>query len=120
MTSVQIIDRHVQCPSCSCTFAVRRGTRGEGAQYVHNWKKIPSRIMAIKAHWQQLPSKPYSKIRLRSVLQMRGLFMSEYAFAARISEMLGLGMIRVATKEERQTVDYTTKAPMYVLKEHDV
>ena len=118
--TVQIIDRHVKCPDCNHTFEVRQGKRGEGAQYVKKWTSIPSRIIAIRAHWKQLSKKPYTKAQIRAALQMRGLFISEAAWPGRLSEMLGLGMVRIISKEERSQYDHTTKAPMYVLKEHDV
>ena len=115
----QIRDNLVRCPNCSVDIPVRRqNPRGEGAAYVDEWKAVTTQIMNIMQCWlshSDLHDVPHTKVSLRETLATHGLTLSENACSARVSEMLGLGVIRLAGVERRETPHRTITSPRYRL-----
>ena len=117
--ATQINNRHVQCPSCNYTFRVKQAPRGSGAQYTKDWDHVPAQLLRIAQVWYayaDMQETPMTKVAAREHLARHAVCLTENAASARISELLGIGAIRVATPEERYNApDYTDKAPQYIL-----
>lgn len=115
----RIVDNLVRCPNCDTHFPVQRqNPRGEGAAYVNEWKAVPTQIMNMMQCWlshEDLSDVPHTKVSLRDTLAKHGLALSENASSARISELLGLGIIRLAGVERRETPHRTVTSPRYRL-----
>ena len=117
--TAQINNRIVECPECSFKFRVKQAPRGAGAQYVKEWDHVPAQLLRIAQVWYayaDMQETPMTKVAAREHLARHAVCLTENAASARISELLGIGAIRVATPEERYNApDYTDKAPQYIL-----
>lgn len=105
----------VTCPSCECEFTPRRNKAGEGAQYVKDWKKLPDKLQRILAVWISKPTLRYevlTKDRIFTELIKAGLFIKEDPFNARISELLGLGLITMV-RYEKDSPHHNISIPKY-------
>lgn len=118
MKTATVYDRMVECPHCRETFEVQQAPRGSGATYVRKWEKIPPQLAGIMAAWisdQRMLTHAVTKVQARRMLAENGMTLTENAASARLSELLGLGMIRIAKREERETATYTGSAPQYMI-----
>ena len=114
--SVEIRNRHIQCPECKADITVRRGY-GTGATYVHEWDHLPKRCLDLLA---VIISKPnlwlyiHTKDELKDTIQ-DDLKISANALNARLSELVGLGILQMIRYGEDDHRHYTVKAPGYRL-----
>ena len=92
-----------------CTNVKR--TSGKGAGYVKNWKMLSNDLMKILSTWYNtdyMRNRGWEKKHLRSELQSHGVYINEDPMNARMSELLGLGLVVMRTKtkpEYRLVVD---------------
>ena len=113
-------DNTVICPQCSNEFPVhRQNPRGAGAGYVSDWTTLPRQHIKIILVWlshENLSEYPRSKVMIRDLLNRYStLNLSENACSARLSELLGLKIIKIADREDRDDPHHTTHEPRYVL-----
>ena len=86
---IKDIDVTIICPN------VRR-TSGKGAGYVKNWTVLTHDLMKILVTWNNesiMRGNPYEKKLLRKWLATRGCVINEDPMNARVSELLGLGLV---------------------------
>ena len=117
-TSVVIENRTVTCPHCHENFPVKRKAGG-GASYVNDWRKVPQKCLKILVVWisqTDMINTKFEKKDLRAKLADNGLHIKEDPFNARISELLGLGLVNTSINEKRiKDTHYTQKVPQYSL-----
>ena len=104
----------IECPNCHYQFTRQTG---KGASYAKDMKKLSLVNMKILVVWfsnKQLRDGCWEKKILRNELKNYGLEVSEDPFNARISELLGLGIIS-ATPQIKSSPTNTSRAPEYVL-----
>ena len=114
--STFIHDGIIICPCCHETIEVKRRV-GEGATYVHKWKQIPDKLMKVIRTWLytvELRHARMTKVQLRHRMINYGVDMTESSCSARVSELLGLGVITYHAGE-KQSPHYTTTPPKYSL-----
>lgn len=112
--SAQIHDGRITCPHCKHTVQVVR-KYGAGATYVGRWRALPVNCGKVLAVWvgSELRHVVATKKRLRDVLADNGLVLTPNACNARISELVGLGIVQM-TRYDTEHHD-TKHAPMYTL-----
>lgn len=106
----------ITCESCGHVQPVRRqNPRGSGASYVREWTRLPRQQMKILACWLSHDDEwgPITKVDLRRALGFCHIPLTENSSSARVCELLGLGLIRLAGVERRETPHRTTAAPRY-------
>ena len=117
--TVQINNRQVVCPACAHAFEVKHGPRGSGAAYVQDWDHVPSQLIKVMAVWMShtnLRDMPRTKVMARDMLNRYGdLGLTENAAGARISELLGLKVLKVKIAEDKDDPQHTRQAPEYML-----
>ena len=117
MSAVMIRNRHVECPECNHTFEVRR-TTGEGATYVKDWKSVPMRCQQVISLWLSYPdlaNRNVTKDYAYGYCVTAGLKTTAGAFFARVSELVGLGILKPTTTNDGSDIHDTTRAPKYRL-----
>lgn len=110
----------VTCPECDHEFIPIRNKCGEGAQYVKNWKTLPEQLGIILSLWLSVPelrNEPREKSELYHFFAIRGHFCKEDPFNARISELLGLGLISMS-RNKKSHPHKTITPPKYTLDIH--
>ena len=108
----------ITCPGCHLTFRALRARRGDGAQYVDEWHRIPAQLVKMLSVWlsdDTLRETPTTKRELRLRLANLNLTITENACAARVSELLGLRLIFIMEPERRPRPHDTESAPRYML-----
>lgn len=112
-------DRTVVCPSCGTTIQTKRAPRGTGAQYVQKWTHCGAKILAILGVWQadRRFQWPVTKNEAITIMQGHpGMTASTGSMYARLSEMIGLGLLRISDSEYKLPGSHdTAKAPRYLL-----
>lgn len=109
----------VTCPECGHEFAAR-ARRGEGATYAKDWDHLPQKCLDMLDTWMDVYSKgyvadePVDKVALRKLLAAFGLPISEDAMNARMSELLGTGLVGI-TQETRSSAHETKQPPKYYM-----
>lgn len=114
-------DRTVCCPYCDHKIRIANTKRGQGAQYVHDWQQLPKQhihIICTWLHMDLLRNNPITKVDARRLLNKFGNHhLTENACSARLSELLGLNLIKIQERESRNKHNdrFTERAPKYVL-----
>lgn len=114
-------DRTVCCPKCNHTIHIANTKRGQGAQYVHDWQQLPKKHIAILCKWLHMDimrNVPLTKVEARKLLnRYSDIYLTENAASARLSELLGLNLIKIFERESRNKHNdhFTERAPKYVL-----
>ena len=101
----------ITCPHCNNAVHVKR-KGGGGASYVADWKKLNPECQKILTVWMShddLRNSAFEKTELRHKLTSWGLMLNEGPFNARISELLGLGLI--STTMQVKSGPHKTKTP---------
>lgn len=117
---VEVLDGHVTCPNCNCDFEVIQH-RATGATYAHRWWKVSIFHQHFLFWWLGSGYKTgkYEKTTLRDAFNRdTGTSVSDNAFNARISELVGAGTAYAPalvnkTKGTKSDPHYTTGAPKY-------
>lgn len=120
---VQIRNRAVTCPHCRHMFAVRRKEGGTGAAYVEEWSRLTEQCIKILVVWvsqTDMLHRQFEKKALRQKLADNRLYINEGPFNARISELLGLNLLKTTGYESPGRSHMTKKAPEYMLNENRV
>ena len=114
MKTAQIIDRVVCCPHCGEKIEVNRGAAGQGSQYAKTWTRITAQVATMSAILLPVNG-PCTREELMYIVKRHGYKRSDKSLNARISEMLAVGILRVATPEEKDGIHHTSQAPYYTL-----
>jgi len=87
----------------------------KGATYTQNWEKVPPRCMQIIKWWlSSHPTQSLTKLQLLHSFGRHHPTASTGGFFARVSELLGLGIISVS-KEVMDGEHRTRVTPVYTL-----
>jgi len=90
---------------------------GSGASYAKSWEYVPENCMMILRTWLAhyfLSSRAWKKKDLREELIRWGVYINEDPMNARMSELLGLGLITMS-KNEKDSTFHTRVVPEYRL-----
>ncbi len=93
-------------------------TTGKGAGYVKDWKILSSDLMRILVTWYEddrLKERSMQKKHLRQHLGTRGVFINEDPMNARVSELLGLGLVSMTKKMGKPHYNLVVNAVSTVL-----
>jgi hypothetical protein len=119
---VVITDGAVTCPDCSSWFEVLQH-QSVGASYSKKWWRITKFHIVFLSWWSNSTYKDgsYEKITLREAFKKAtGLYVSDDAFNARVSELVGAGTAYATplvfkTLGDKASARVTTNAPTYYL-----
>ena len=93
--SAIIHNRKITCPHCKESVTVRR-SYGAGAGYVRDWNVVPLNLQKLMTGIIDLCEDTwYMKADLRNHWDSYGMKMSDNAANARVSELVGLGVLRM-------------------------
>ena len=107
-----IRNRRVKCPHCHQEFEVKRAY-GEGAGYVEDWDRVPVSVQKLIAHLVCRDEDIlHDKTDLRDLWECRGIKMSDNAANARVSELVGLNVLKMMRFPDGKYHD-TERAPQY-------
>ena len=110
--SAIIHNRRIICPHCKERITVRR-SYGEGAGYVADWDRIPAGLVKLMLQLDDMKDDVwYDKTDLKMRWDARGKTMSDNALNARVSELVGLGVLRMRRHQDTKYHD-TDNAPQY-------
>ena len=106
-----IRNRRVKCPHCHQGFEVKRAY-GEGAGYVEDWDRMPHHLSKIMLSLACMCSDTWwTKADLRHHLNNANLEMSANALNARISELVGLDVLRMKIGDYPNDKYHSTENP---------
>ena len=110
--SAIIHNRRITCPHCKGQVTVKR-SYGDGAGYVADWDRVPDNLIKLMIHLLDTDDDIlHDKTDLRERWEDRDIKMSDNALNARVSELVGLNVLKMVRYPDRRYHD-TEKAPQY-------
>mgnify|MGYP001034788049 FL=1 len=110
---VLINNGSITCPHCENIVDVKQ--QRKGATYTQNWETVPPRCMQIIQWWiNSHPTQSLTKLQLLHSFSRYHPTASTGGFFARVSELLGLGIIS-ASRETMEGEHRTRITPVYTL-----
>ena len=109
-------NKKIDCPHCHEEIEIRRKV-GEGATYVHEWKRLPKKLHSIILCWMSkddMRNSALTKVQLRHKLINYCIDTTEQSSSARISELLGLKVVEYIAGY-KTAPHHTAQPPRYKL-----